>query len=170
MKPSDKNNPFTTPETYFEEFSKNLKNRLNKEETYLPNDTGFNVPNDYFKKLHLNIPKKRSSSESKVIQLRANKSYYLVAASVAATLLIYFGIYKNSTEEISWDDVANTDIEYYFDTNGLALTSYEIAEVISVDELIPTDFLENKLQEEYLIDYLSENTDAIEELNLEEDE
>lgn len=170
MKASDKNNPFTTPPSYFEEFSQNLKNRLSEEELTIPKEAGFKVPTDYFDTLSANISTKLEAKTPKVIQLKPNKIYFMAAASVAAAVLIFFGINWNNTQEASWDSVVDTDIESYFDANGLGLTSYEIAEVIPVDELEITDFLETEIHEDHIIDYLSENTDDFEELNLNENE
>lgn len=170
MKIPKKHNPFTTPNTYFEEFTKNLKTRLNVEEPNLPKEAGFKLPKDYFDRLPVEINKKLASNGSKVIQFKTKKLYYMAAASVAAALLLFFGLNWNTSQETSWKSVANTDIENYFDTNGLGLTSYEIAEVISVDDLEITDFLETELKEEYVIDYLNEHIDTFEELNLYDNE
>lgn len=170
MKIPKKHNPFTTPNTYFEEFTKNLKTRLNVEEPNLPKEAGFKLPKDYFDRLPVEINKNLASTESKVIQLKTKKLYYMAAASVAAVLLLFFGLNWNKSQETSWKNIANTDIENYFDTHGLGLSSYEIAEVISVDDLELTDFLETDLNEEHIVEYLNEHTDDFEELNLEDNE
>lgn len=170
MKALDKNNPFTTPPSYFEEFSQNLENRLREEELQLTKESGFKVPDTYFDTLSSNISTKLEAKTPKVIQLKPNKIFVTAAASVAAAVLIFFGINWNNSQEASWDTVVDTDIESYFDANGLGLTSYEIAEVIPIDDLEITDFLETEIHEDHIIDYLSENTDNFEELNLNENE
>lgn len=171
MKTSDKNNPFKTPDSYFEEFSDTLNTRIKEDKLKLSKEHGFTLPEDYLESLNCNIQKKLTPKESKVIQLNPYKKYYLVVASTAALALLVFGINWNRGQETpSWDDIANTDIESYFDTNDIGLSSYEIAEVMPVDDLEITDFLTSELSEEHIVDYLNEHTDNFEELNLEEDE
>lgn len=171
MKASDKNNPFKTPDSYFEKFSDTLNTRIKEDELKLSKEHGFTLPEGYLESLNSNIQKKLESKETKVIQLNPYKKYYLVVASTAALVLLVFGINWNRGQETpSWDDIANTDIESYFDTNDVGLTSYEIAEVMPVEDLEITDFLNSELSEEQIVDYLNEHTDDFEELNLEEDE
>ena len=171
MKASDKNNPFKTPDSYFEKFSDALNTRIKEDELKLSKEHGFTLPEGYLESLNSNIQKKIESKETKVIQLNPYKKYYLVVASTAALVLLVFGINWNRGQETpSWDDIANTDIESYFDTNDVGLTSYEIAEVMPVEDLEITDFLNSELSEEQIVDYLNEHTDDFEELNLEEDE
>lgn len=170
MKIPKKHNPFTTPDGYFEEFSQDLETRLNEGELGTSKNAGFKVPKDYFDTLHSRIIHNLNTLEPKVIQLTSKRFYYTAAASIAAAFLIFFGIQWTNPEPATWDSIVNTDIETYFDTNGLGLTSYEIAEVIPLDDLKVTDFLENELNEDDIIDYISENTDDFEELNLDDDE
>lgn len=168
MKKTNKNNPFKTPESYFDNFTEDLLDKLNEEKLDLPETDDFLVPEDYFDGLHKNIQQKLNTQESKVVQLHPYRKYYITAASAAAVVLIFFGLNWNSTEEPSFDDVANADIEAYFETNELGLTIYEIAEVLPVDELEINDILENQFDEKDVIDYLNENIDDFEELNLED--
>jgi hypothetical protein len=169
MKASDKNNPFKTPENYFEEFSQHQKTKLNEAELKGQKETGFTLPEGYFEELNSNIQKKLVPEESKVISFNPYKKYYLVAASVAAFVILAVGLTRNtSPESTSWEDIANTDIENYFDSNDIGLTSYEIAEVIPVQDLELMDFFTSELNEDYIIDYLNEHTVDFEDLNLEE--
>jgi len=170
MKIPKKHNPFKTPNGYFEEFSQDLGTKLGEEKLGTSKKAGFKVPKDYFDTLPSRIIHKLHIPEPRVIPLTSKRFYYAAAASIAAAFLIFFGIQRKNQESASWDSIVNTDIETYFDTNGLGLTSYEIAEVISLDDLKVTDFLETELNEEDIIDYISENTDDFEELNLDNDE
>ncbi len=168
MKIPKKNNPFTTPSGYFKEFPNDIKTRLIEEKLQLTKKSGFTVPNDYFDTLSFRITTKLDTKESKVIQLRPYKFYYSAAVSIAATVLVLVGLQWNGAKEASWDSVVNTDIETYFDNTGLGLTSYEIAEIIPVDGLEISNFIVTELDEEDILEYLSENTDDFEELNLDE--
>lgn len=168
MKENPKQNPFKTPEGYFENFMDGLIDKLNEQEFNLPKDDGFVVSEDYFDELHKNIQEKLNSKETKVVQLKPWKQYYIAAASIAAMLLVFFGFNWNTSKEITFDDLANVDIENYFESNDLGFTSYELAEVLPVDELEINDILENQFDEENVIDYLNDNVDDIEDLNLDD--
>ena len=170
MKSPNKNNPFKTPDTYFEEFASNLKDRLSQEALNLPKEDGFTVPKGYFDGAHANITKELSTKETKVVQLASYKKYYMVAASIAAVFVLALVFNKNQTEEVSWNDLANTDIENYFENNDFGLTSYEIAEEIPIDGLEIGDFFETQFSHDHISDYIDENIDDFKELNFEENE
>lgn len=171
MKKIYKKNPFKTPDSYFEEFSDSLSTRLREESVKLPKKGGFALPDGYLDGLHSSIQEKLEPKGTKVVPLNPYRRYYLAAASIAALMLMIIGINWNTTKQnASWEDIANTDIENYFENNAIGLSSYEIAEVIAVDGLEISNFLDSQLSEEHILDYLNERTDDYEELNLEEDE
>ncbi len=175
MKNLDKKNSFKTPDGYFESFTERLLTKITnsgsaEREPNIPKEEGFIVPEAYFDDLHKNIKRKLNKKEAKVVQFRPLRKYYLVAASVAAIVLVLFGINWNTAQKVSFEDLANTDIETYFENNGLGLTTYEIAEVIPIDDLEIDDFIENRMDEENLIEYLNNNIDDFEQLNLDSDE
>ncbi len=165
MNESNKNNPFKTPEGYFENFTDGLMDKLNVETSNLPEEDGFAVPEGYFESFHQNIQKKL---EPKVVQLHPYRKYYYAAASIAAVVLLVFGLNWNTTTEFTFDELADADLETYFDTNEYGLSSYEIAEVLAIQDLEVSDILETDLDEGNLIDYLDENIDDLNELNLED--
>lgn len=168
MEELNKNSPFKTPEGYFEKFTDDLMGKLNQEKYDLPEEEGFVLPEGYFEGLNESIQKKLATKETKVVQLHPYRKYYVVAASVAAILLLFFGLNWNAAEEPTWGDLVNADIEAYFETNELGLSTFEIAEVLPIDELEVNDILENQFNEENVIDYLNENIEDIEDLNLED--
>lgn len=168
MEEFNKNNPFKTPKGYFENLEGSLLDQLSEEKLNLPKDDGFAVPSDYFEDLHTRIKQNLDSEETKVVQLRPYRKYYVAAASVAAIVVLFFGFNWNSTATPTFDDLAAADIEAYFETTDLGLTTYEIAEVLPLDELEINDILEDKFEEENVIEYLNENIDDIEDLNLED--
>ena len=88
-----------------------------------------------------------------------------MVASIAASILVFANFFWNTAEHITFDELVNADIENYFELNELELSTYEIAKVVPVDELEINDILENYFDEEYVIDYLNENVDDIEDLN-----
>lgn len=169
MKKNNKNNPFKTPEGYFDSFQDRLMDRLSEQESIIPKEDGFKVPDNYFDKFQNNLNEKLKG-EVRVVKLKSYKKYFAVAAAIAALVVLGISLNKNNPSEISFTDLANSDIEAYFEYNELGLTTYEIAEVIPVDQLEIDDILENRLGEENILEYLNENVDDIEELNLEDNE
>ncbi|WP_273567273.1 hypothetical protein [Maribacter halichondriae] len=144
--------------------------RLSEGKSVIPKEEGFVVPENYFESLHENILKKMDAEETKVIRLNPYKKYYYAAASIAAIVLVVLGLNWNTAEALTFDDLAASDIETYFENNEFDLSTYEIAEVIPVDELEINDVLENRFAEENMLEYLDENIDDFEALNLEDDE
>ena len=163
---------FKTPEGYFEGFSDRLLDRMsdtkgNQESSLLPKSDGFMLPDDYFDSLNKNIQEKLKEEIPKVIALnKRRRLYYYAAAAVAAIVLLTIGIRTNSTEEHTFEGLAKTEIEDYFNNTDLGLSTYEIAEVIPVDELEISDITDNQIEDENIIDYLDNSIDSIEELNL----
>ena len=169
MKLPNKNNGFKIPENYLENFDDALLSRIAfEEESKLPNKDGFAVPDGYFNTLHKNITDKLEEPTAKVIPLKSYKKYYYAAMAAAALLVLFIGINLNKTESYSIDDLANADIDAYIEYTDLDLSTYEIAEVVPVDNLDLADILEIGLNEENVLDYLDENVDNFNELNLDD--
>ncbi len=170
MEENKNKNPFKTPEDYFEGFNDRLLSKLREETDIIPKEDGFTVPDGYFNELNKNIEKQIVSKETKVVQLHPYRKYYMVAASIAAVALVFFSLnWENiNTDDPTIEDLSNADIENYFETNNLGLSSYEIAEVLPVDDLEISDILEYTFDEENFVEYLDETIDDFEELNLED--
>jgi len=170
MKKLPKNNPFKTPESYFENFMGNLSDKLSPEKPNLPEEDGFAVPENYFDGVHQGILDKLEKKEVKVVQLPPYSRYFVAAASVAAILMVIFGMNWNMEKEVTYDDLAASDIENYFETNEFDLSAYEIAEVIPLDALEINDILTTSFEEEQVLDYLDENIEDFETFNFEDNE
>lgn len=175
MNKSHKNNGFKTPEGYFDGLADKLIDKLSEPDSYregsvLPEKEGFVVPENYFDTLKESIDDKINREKTKVVQLNPYRKYYFAAASIAAVALVIFGLSWNTKGAPPEWDITATDVEAYFEDNDLELSSYEIAEVIAVDELEINDILETQLNEENVIDYLNDNIDDFDELNLDSDE
>lgn len=170
----DKENSFNTPEGYFESFNNRLMDRIQKEEakedgSIIPKTDGFVVPNDYFDEVTPVVLSKINSKEPKVIPLKTNRRFYYGIAAVAAIFLLIFSLtWESNPEPITFDDLANAEIEAYFDNTDLEMTTYEIAEVVSMEEIELNDILDDELEDDIIMEYLDENVDDIEELNLED--
>ena len=170
MKELNKTNPFKTPEGYFEDFTDRLLDKLGEEIPNLPQEEGFAIPDNYFDDLHKNILKKLEQNETKVVQLHPYKKYYVAVASIAAIVVVFFGLNWNSNEVLTFEDLTTSDIENYFETNEFDLSTYEIAEVIHLDDLEVNDILTYIFEEEHVLDYLDENIEDFETFNLEDNE
>ena len=144
--------------------------RFHDNDTGIPKTDGFVAPPSYFDDIHKNIQEKLDVSEVKIINLHRYKKYYFAAASVAALAVLFFALNRNKSEEIKFNDIANSDIENYFEDYSSDFSSYEIAEVLPVDELEIADLMTTALSDEIILNYLDNNTDEFEELNLEYDE
>lgn len=170
MKKKDNKNAFKTPEGYFEGVKDRLFDRLEEESTSLPQKDGFEVPEGYFDILNEKITTRVSeTTETKVVQLQSYRKYYLAAASIAAIFLLVFGLQWFKQDDLGIDSLTSSDIQSYLEDIDLGLSSYEIAEVVAID-LEVNDILEDQLNDEYIIDYLDENIDDFDELNLDIDE
>ena len=159
------------PDGYFEGLNKRLLDHIGEEADGLPKEDGFAVPEDYFDGLKDKLSSRMEATEDpKVIKLKPWKKYYFIAASVAAIMIIVIGLRLGQTDDFTFSDLANTELESYFFDNGMELTSYEIAEVLPVEEIEVSDILDNELNEENIMDYLDENVEDLYELNIEYDE
>ncbi len=170
MEKLNNKNPFKTPEGYFEDISKGLTKRLSEKGIDIPENEGFIVPNSYFEDVHENILKKLDAEEAKVIQLHPYKKLYYAAASIAAVAMVVLFLNQNTSKAITFEDIANSDIENYFEDNDLDFSTYEIAEVVPVDDLEIGDILSNELNQDMILNYLDNNTENFEELNMDYDE
>ncbi len=165
MKEQSKYKPFKIPENYFDNFNDKLQNRLNAKKSILPKNNGFIVPKNYFETIDsrsLEAPKTR------IVKLRFYKAYYFAAASVAAIFLIFFMIKTRNTSKVTWNNLTHNDIYIYFENNEINLSTYEIVEVLPIDELHMTDILDDPLDAVKVGNYLNENLTDFEILNLED--
>ncbi|PIB27778.1 hypothetical protein [Maribacter sp. 4G9] len=170
-KNSDKN-PFHIPKGYFNSFEDKLKDRIFKEESPIPKNDGFSVPDSYFEQLQTQLMAmvEEDKSSPKVIPLYPFKKFLVIAASIAALLVLAVGINWNNDDTLSFTDLANSEIEAYFNDTEIDLSSDEIAEVLPIDGYEINDFVKPEMTEENLLDYLNENVENFEELNLEDNE
>ncbi|WP_405414216.1 hypothetical protein [Maribacter sp. Asnod1-A12] len=167
----NKNNkiPFKTPEGYFNSFEDKLMDKLSKPESTTSKDSAFKVPDNYFESFHDTL-KGKLENEPKVIPLFPIKKIIAVAASIAAIVLIVLNYNWNTSSELTFSDLANADIEAYFENNDFELSPYEIAEVLPVTNTEYSDFLSSPIESDNLLDYLNENVSDFDELNIDYNE
>ena len=171
MKTTNDNKDFKTPEGYFEGFTDRLLQRIaaakdDPSDSLLPKSDGFSVPDHYFDELNSKLQSRLDRSESRVIALNPRRHYLYYAAAVVAVACLTIGIFYTRSVQPTFEGLAKSEIEDYFEHTDLSLSTYEMAEVIPVDDLEISDVLENQFEEGVIIEYLNENVDHIEELNL----
>jgi len=164
-----KNIPFKTPKGYFDSFEERLMDKLSQPESTFPTESAFKVSDNYFETFNDRLQNKLET-ETKVIPLFPYKKIFAIAASIAAIAIIALGYNWDSSQELSFNDLANTDIEAYFENNDFELSPYEIAEVLPVTDTEFSDFLSSPIESDNLLDYLNENVSDFDELNFYENE
>lgn len=127
-----KSNNFKIPDGYFDSFEENLFHKLNND-PFSKND-GFNVPDNYFVSVESNILNKldfSSTNNSKVIPLKNNFIRKFIPISIAASLLLFFGISLLNKGKPNLNNIANNEIELWLDNNLDLINSYVITDVYS---------------------------------------
>jgi len=162
------NKHFKVPEGYFENFKDKLSERLAVDD--VDKKEGFTVPDGYFEDLNKKIQTNLEDTPSKVIRLFPKRHYYMVAAAIAAIVVMVLGWQWNNSTNLSIDNLAETDIENYFEDHEFGLSSYELAEVLPIENVEVSDILDTPINENLIIDYLDNEIDNLNELNLDDDE
>jgi hypothetical protein len=155
---------FNTPKDYFESFDKKLLSKLaSKNQLDTIKSTGFNIPEGYFETVdEIIFNKVENKKETKVVQLFSWKKVAYTSA-IAASLILMFNIF-NPSDELTFDALEMATIEnYLFDEDFL---SYEIASLLTLDDLNSDVFTNTNISEATLEDYLLDNTN-IEDLLIE---
>ena len=162
-------NKFKTPEGYFESFNDRLMDKIAKEDAIIPSNDGFSVPEGYFEEFSSKVLPR---VETKVVSLKSYRKYYLAAASVAAIAILTLFFNQESTSNFDFDDLASAELDEYFGDNVLDLTTYELAEVIDFESISILDIAESDetIENEMILEYLDENVDEIDDLNIDYDE
>ena len=167
----DQKNTFKTPEGYFESFNERLFARMNVEENepntdFLPKSDGFTIPTGYLDKVYPTVNEKLNNSKGKVINLRQRTMFYYAAAAIALLFVITIGLNSEQSPDLNFDDLASADIETYFENNEFGLSSYEIAETMDLEDISIIEISEKDLQEDSILEYLDENVEDLEDLDL----
>ena len=153
---------FKTPEAYFDTFDERLFKKLNvQKEMASILDAGFKVPDNYFEhfddKLQARLKSQQSSKVRTLVSWR-NAAYI---SGIAASLLLIFGLFMTSQNNLSINQVETASIEDYLNNENLNI--YDISSLLNEDDLVLGDFVSNTFTEESLENYLLNNT-SIEDL------
>lgn len=154
-----KNSGFKTPENYFEGLEESVMNQLKLEEKI--KESGFKAPDNYFKGIEDTIFEK-VKPEPKVISIFSKRNLFY-AASIAAVFVLMFSVFINKNG-LTFEDLETASIEDYLYIEDI--DTYELAALLTEDELNSEYFIETELSDDSIEDYLLENT-TIEELIIE---
>ena len=155
---------FSVPKDYFESLDESLLNIINEEKLKeLSSDSGFEIPKNYFDELGIRLEKHlHSNKKSRVINLFDDK-ILRYATGVAAAIVILMALTLTNSKP-SFDNLENETVENFVIDEDIS--SYEIASLLSEDQLDEEVFISHDLNEENLENYLL-NTSDIEALIIE---
>ncbi|MEC3908348.1 hypothetical protein VOI54_15060 [Tamlana sp. 2201CG12-4] len=158
-----KSTGFNLPDGYLESFDDKLLNKLEGKTQLESINSGFKTPEGYFKTVEETIINKVSiNQKTKVISL-VNKKTVIYISSIAAAVLLLFNL-SIFEKQPSFNNLDTESVEnYLIDEN---MSSYEIASLLTDEQLNDEDFIEHSLEEENIEEYLIEHAD-IETLMLE---
>jgi hypothetical protein len=147
---------FKIPEGYFESFDEKILGELNKESRLKTMESGFKTPKNYFNTVENIIIKQVSEQNNiKVISI-FNKKNMIYVTSIAAAVLLLFNL-SIFEKNPSFENLDTETVENYFLNENIS--SYEIASVLSDDELNDVISIDYNVEEENLEAYLMEHAD-----------
>lgn len=146
---------FKVPKDYFDNFEDTILSHVNLKE--LATNPGFKTPENYFETLENKIIDKISEKEnSKVIQLFSKRNL-LYVSGIAASILLLFNL-SIFQKKSNWSKLDTKTVENYIIDEQVS--SYEIASLLSEDELIEENFINHNLKNENIESYLLDNLDV----------
>jgi hypothetical protein len=152
---------FKVPKDYFSQVEEQILSEVhlkNKVEV-----SGFDIPDSYFETLENNIVQKLNDAQDvKVISLISWKKV-IYPTAIAASLLLMFNVFYNTSETITFDSLETASIENYLEQEDY--TSYELSSLLTEEELNTNNFIDTEISEASLEDYLLDQSD-IEDLIL----
>ncbi|MFT4780366.1 MAG: hypothetical protein ACJAZK_000348 [Psychroserpens sp.] len=156
-----KTSGFKVPNDYFSQVEEQILSEVQLKNTV--DASGFDVPDSYFESLENKIfLKLEEEQDVKVIPLFSWKNVMYVSA-IAACLVLMFNVFYNASETITFDSLETASIENYLEQEDY--TSYELAFLLTDDELNINNFTDTEISEESLEDYLLDQSN-IEDLIL----
>ena len=132
-------NGFTTPTDYFDTLSERLfeKIRGDVNTSFLPETSGFIVPDNYFAKNEAKVLNKINRLETKIISLKT--TLYKVSGIAAVLLLTIVSPLLYNSIETKKNEVAEMN---YLEINSEELSIYEVGSMLDNNDILE---LENEL-------------------------
>ncbi len=152
------------PENYFTNFQDKLFERLEVDTSFLPQTDGFIVPKGYFDSLEDRIAKNVFSTKKQGKIVNIKPLYYLSAVAASIVLLISLGVFNK--KPVSFDTVAVTEIEEYIQFKSSDISTLDLANLFNEKELEQIQLEQEVIDEENMVEYLSNEIDALNNINL----
>ncbi len=146
---------FKVPKGYFEGLEDEILNTVKLKKKV--NDSGFKAPEHYFDSLEdIILDNVSEKSPTKVIPLfRKGPLIYASAVAAAVILLFNLSIFKS---EPTFDTLDFETLESYVLNENIG--SYDIATLLSEDDLIDENFIEYQTEDHTLEDYILDHLDV----------
>lgn len=158
-----KTSGFKTPKDYFSKVEEQILSEVSMIDKV--EQSGFEVPESYFDSVEKSILNQVTpENDTKVVSLFTWKKVMYTSA-IAASLILMFNVFYSPSENINFEDIEMASIENYIEAEDY--TSYELAALLTEDELNKDNFIDNNISEDLLEDYLLDQVD-IEDLIIEQ--
>ena len=150
---SGKETGFATPKNYFKDSELRFSSFISEEK--LPKDVSFKTPSNYFDTLEdsilekINLPEK----EVKVITLQ-QKLWRLIPVAVAASLILFFSLNPFQAKGVSFEAIADNDIEIWFNDSATEINTEDISFIFSDEDLIDDTFSLTSISDTSLEEYI----------------
>jgi hypothetical protein len=142
---------YKIPASYFSQLEEKIINR--SKDIYPSKSTGFKIPKNYLNEFDNIFYKRKLRKTSKIFDIASYKNIKVVSFSVAASLLLFFGLnnFVFDKNEYDIETIEVAQIENWLDEDLISFNSYDIAETFSDVELV----IENDYSDEILdlLDY-----------------
>ncbi|WP_298758526.1 hypothetical protein [uncultured Psychroserpens sp.] len=150
-----KTSGFKTPKDYFSQVEEQILNEVKLIDKV--DQSGFDVPESYFDSIEKDILDKiNSENDSKVVSL-VNWKKIMYTTAIAASLILMFNVFFNTGENVTWENLDTASIENYIEVEDY--TTYELASLLTEDELNKDNFIENDIPENSIETYLLDNVE-----------
>ncbi|WP_298894443.1 hypothetical protein [uncultured Psychroserpens sp.] len=150
-----KTSGFKTPKDYFSQVEEQILNEVKLIDKV--DQSGFDVPESYFDSIEKDILDKiNSEHDSKVVSL-VNWKKIMYTTAIAASLILMFNVFFNTDENVTWENLDTASIENYIEVEDY--TTYELASLLTEDELNKDNFIENDIPENSIETYLLDNVE-----------
>ncbi|WP_223551591.1 MULTISPECIES: hypothetical protein [Aestuariivivens] len=152
-----KSTGFKTPVGYFETFDDKVLSSIKpNRKLKFAETSGFNVPKNYFKNLEDKLIDKVSTNDKTKVIALFSKKQLLYASSIAAAMIVFLNVFVFNSQP-SFNTLETQTVEnFLIDEN---ISSYELAILLTEEELTEDTFVDYNLEKENLEEYLLNNVD-----------
>ena len=151
---------FNVPKDYFNNLEDIILSKQKIKE--LSVDSGFKTPENYFETLENRIIAKASKKETSKVLSLFSKRNLVYASSIAAAILLLFNL-SIFQSKFNWNTLDIQNVENYIIEEEMS--SYEIASLLSDEELIEENFINYDFNDENIESYLLDNLDINDLIN-----